>query len=461
VSKVLAEDKAEDPKKILGSPTKDLFVNILTRVLSISDAINDLIDNCIDGAKRLRPDGNYDGLHVKINITGDQFSIEDNCGGIPIDIARSYAFRFGRHRDAKNTDFSIGQFGVGMKRAFFKLGEGFYVESKAQKSEFAITVSIDEWLDQRDDNGNEDWSFEFEDDFKENMNNSEDELGTKIEINPLHKEISNYVTKTSFVEDLKSTIESKHMENIYHGINMFVNEEKLKCLRPEFSVSEKIPVAEFTKTFKNGVVLNILCGIGESIEEKGGWYIFCNDRLLLGPDQSSLTGWTGKGGGGVANYHQQFWRFRGLVYFKSENSYKLPWNTSKNNIDASSSVFLFARGKMIEMMKSVITLLNAVKKDKEKNPDGSDKTYTPYLDMINETTSINVENITKYKVEGTFKTPKVTYPKADFEKLVTISYKKPKDLADMLKKITKTTSYSKLGELTMDYFLDMEEIDHE
>lgn len=34
------------------SPTKNFFINMLTRDISLNDAILDLLDNCLDGALR-------------------------------------------------------------------------------------------------------------------------------------------------------------------------------------------------------------------------------------------------------------------------------------------------------------------------------------------------------------------------------------------------------------------------
>ena len=98
---------AEDPYAVKGEPTKGFFVYTLTKDIQLDRAIADLVDNSVDGAKRLR-DGNnpvpgptdasqqYANLFVKINVGPKEFSIEDNCGGIPIDVARRYAFKFGR-----------------------------------------------------------------------------------------------------------------------------------------------------------------------------------------------------------------------------------------------------------------------------------------------------------------------------------------------------------------------------
>lgn len=103
---------------------------MLTRDLLIARAIVDLVDNSVDGARRLRPDGNYTGLWVRIELDSDHFRIVDNCGGISVEIARDYAFRFGRPKDAQGTPGPMGQLGVGMKRTFFRLGRYFVVNQQ-------------------------------------------------------------------------------------------------------------------------------------------------------------------------------------------------------------------------------------------------------------------------------------------------------------------------------------------
>src|SRR5690242_12110940 len=121
-----------DPRRINAMPTKDFFISMLVRDIDLVDAIADLFDNCVDGARRMKPTGRYDGLTVRIKTSPSEFSITDNCGGIPVDVARSYAFRFGRPEGMPATRHGIGQFGIGMKRALFKLGRKFVVQSKTK-----------------------------------------------------------------------------------------------------------------------------------------------------------------------------------------------------------------------------------------------------------------------------------------------------------------------------------------
>lgn len=52
---------------IEGHPTKSFFIEMITRDISIEDAIMDLIDNSIDGVIRINKD-NYDGLRPLQNL---------------------------------------------------------------------------------------------------------------------------------------------------------------------------------------------------------------------------------------------------------------------------------------------------------------------------------------------------------------------------------------------------------
>src|SRR3954449_3928593 len=86
------------PHVIEASPTKDFFISMLVKDIELIPAISDLVDNAVDGARRENRDS-FDGYSVRIDLDTAQFRIADNCGGIPVDIAQKYAFRFGRPED--------------------------------------------------------------------------------------------------------------------------------------------------------------------------------------------------------------------------------------------------------------------------------------------------------------------------------------------------------------------------
>jgi hypothetical protein len=84
--------------QINAEPTKEFFVDMITRDIQLEQAVLDLVDNSVDGAKRFRSDqaNPLEGFEVKIEVSATSFSITDNCGGFDKASARNYAFRFGR-----------------------------------------------------------------------------------------------------------------------------------------------------------------------------------------------------------------------------------------------------------------------------------------------------------------------------------------------------------------------------
>src|SRR5687767_12638412 len=84
------------------SPVKSFFVLMLTRDISLEDAILDLLDNCVDGIlrskKKKKGSEPYAGFKAEIEFNRDTFTIQDNCGGIPWDL-HAYAFRMGPSRN--------------------------------------------------------------------------------------------------------------------------------------------------------------------------------------------------------------------------------------------------------------------------------------------------------------------------------------------------------------------------
>lgn len=142
-------------------PTKEFFIDMITRDIGLDECIFDLLDNSIDGAYRNRHDnGRLDGFHAEINVYADSFTIHDNCGGMKLSDATDYAFHFGRRADApKDSDRSIGLYGIGMKRAVFKIGKKIVIQSSTEshpEEAFSTTIKVDEWA------ASKEWDFTLE-----------------------------------------------------------------------------------------------------------------------------------------------------------------------------------------------------------------------------------------------------------------------------------------------------------
>ena len=89
--------------------------------MELDEAILDLLDNCVDGVLRLRgykPDAEspYRGCHAHLKFSAKEFSITDNCGGIP-GRNRGHGLSFGTPiRDEGGQDSPDGRgLWIGMK----------------------------------------------------------------------------------------------------------------------------------------------------------------------------------------------------------------------------------------------------------------------------------------------------------------------------------------------------------
>ncbi len=457
-------DIERDPNIIDAKPTKELFAHMLVRDLTLRDAIGDLVDNSADGAKKLRPDTNagksrnrlepdgmYDGLEINIEARSDQFSITDNCGGIPAELARDYAFRFGRPLDMPDTPGSVGQFGIGMKRALFKLGKQFIIESTSENSKFLIEEDVDEWLKK------DDWNFHFkelEEKEKDGDLFPEDERGTCIIVSLLREDVISNFKLEKFINALTREIEKEQLYNIHRGLKITVNDQELESKQLFLLESEAFQIAHFEKTYKiereaskGDLHVEIYAGISEDNTEHGGWYIFCNDRLIIGNDQTENSGWGEERK--IPQYHSQYNRFRGYVFFNSNNADLLPWNTVKNDMDKENPYFQAVRLEMIQLMRPVISFLNWVH-DERQNTDKPEERVL--AKAIEEATPVALSKVSN--LASKFKSP--PKPPSPASKNSRISYSKPKELVDEAKSFFDTSSASEVGSLTFDYWYAVE-----
>ncbi|MBI2928025.1 MAG: ATP-binding protein [Verrucomicrobia bacterium] len=354
-------------------PTKQFFVSMLTRDISLADAILDLIDNCLDGALRIagKKNPNYSKHTIKIDLSGDEFAIEDDCGGIPREIAIKYAFKMGREPDDdRDADAeTIGMYGVGMKRAIFKMGRDSLVRTLFDGDAFEVPISS-AWLD------NKDWE-------PLPMKDSPPETrlkkpGTRIEVRTLHPSVSRHFKNDGFINELRSAIGEHFTVFIQRGLKILVKGEETKPVMVELLVApgndDPAPFI-FTKCI-DGVEVSIAVGLNtgrepsEADDEEetsdfernrstitAGWTVFCNDRAVIVGDKSRLTGW----GDSIPLYHYQFSVITGIVEFRSASAEKLPVTTTKRALDTSSNVWLETVAKMKEGLRVWINHTNAWK----------------------------------------------------------------------------------------------------
>ncbi len=373
---------------------------MLTRDIELPDALLDLLDNCVDGIVRAgelktgspRP---YEGYAATITLMPGHFVIQDNCGGIPIETARKYAFAMGRPPEATTTDSSatVGMYGIGMKRAIFKLGTEALVESRNDEG-FVVEFTPD-WM--RDDKWDDLPMYELAAD-------KLTEKGTRIEVFELNADVSAAFSSMEWIDEFRKQVARHYSLIIGKGFRVRIgSQEELDAgigpISPEpfkllqtTKTAEGAQIAPYVYVGKLGSVdVQIFAGLyrqllseeeadeeeeTHGVSDDAGWTVACNDRVVIWKDKTRLTGW---GEASVPNYHGQFIAITGIVLLRSKDPKQLPLTTTKRGIDAASNVYSEAKDLMREATKSLTSFTNKWK----KFPDRLEGMYqqSQYVDL--------------------------------------------------------------------------------
>lgn len=435
----------DDYTKVDASPTKEFFVEMLTKDVSMAMAILDLVDNSVDGARKTTREDSLGGHSIRITFDKHKFTIEDNCGGIPLEVAMNYAFRFGRSAKAPTIEHSVGRFGVGMKRALFKIGRHFNVTTKTTQEQYRVAADVNDWLEQ------EDWEFRVT-----NVGSSDEDAvssatGTVIIVENLTREAENWFGISYNVSNLIKEISRRHQYYIDNGISIFVNGVAIPTTHIGFLVSEYPRLCPAYREYdRDGVHVRVLAGVGQSYPPDAGWYVYCNGRMVLDADRTRTTGWGEPKM--MPRFHNQYARFRGVAFFDSADSTLLPWNTTKDGVDEGVPVFLEAYRTMVSLMRPVIRFLDLVARETEK-PEG----HRPLVELLESRAALLP--IAKLGRSEEFRYEEPPPPIAPSERLVAIQYQRPAGLIDLVKKQSGVRTARAAGELTFDYFVDQEGLD--
>jgi len=351
-------------KKIHTDPTKDFFVTMITRDILLRDCIFDLLDNSIDGARR-KPSGHaakpFAGHEIRLTFDAESFCIEDNTGGILLSDAIDYAFHFGRRPDSPDVAGGIGLYGIGMKRAIFKIGRMCTVTSHAHDASFKVTIDVDEWKVA------EPWDFDYEDIQRSNAR------GTRIEITVLNDRVKEMLGDAVFKNELMKHIARDYAFFIQQGLKISVGTDAVPSYKFQLRQSEQVtPAVEQYED--NGVRVRILAGLVDDLPDdipdelkpkqvdRYGWFVICNDRVVLAADKTDATIW---GDDNFNVWHPQYNAFAGFVFFHADDQRKLPWTTTKRELDPASPLYRRAISRMKTVTQVFMDYTNRRKADIE------------------------------------------------------------------------------------------------
>lgn len=445
-----------DKTLINASPTKEFFIHMLTRDIPLTRAILDLVDNSVDGARRFRPSGDYDRLWVRMDLDATHFRIADNCGGIPVDIARDYAFRFGRPKEAEGTPGSMGQFGVGMKRTFFRLGRHIVVRSTTTVSRFTVDVDVDKWM--ADGDSPENWHFTFNE-LETGLRVKEKDTGTVIEIDRLLPNVADAFALENFRSRLAAEMSHAHALTLDRELAITLDGLPIKHDPQELFASQTLKPGFVEKIYSSKALTNksgppvrvkLYAGVSERSLHDGGWYVFCNGRQILRADQTATTVWGDRHQ--MRAYHPDFAYFRGYAYFDSDDGALLPWTTTKTGVDEDSPIYKAVQQEMVEMTRPVLAFLSNLVKEKAAD-DGTGSLEK----AISGAKVIQVQTVIQPRV---FTAPLPT-PIPAGPRMQKIQYFKPAAEVEKAKQLLKVRSFTAVGEKTFEYFLRYEAEDSE
>lgn len=461
-----------DPNYVSAGPTKRFFVEMLTRDIELQDAILDLLDNCVDGILRIIKDNQelaqsdtpYAGFQAEINFSRDYFSIKDNCGGIPKRVAKEQAFMMGRS-DERDRDLpTVGMYGIGMKRAIFKMGRSCSVKSYTQEGAFEVIISP-EWM------SSEEWGLELNE--IENVDGIPH--GTSINITHLNQPISNlFEDNQPIYQELPNRIAQFYNFIIAKGFKIFVNGREVITRQIQLIISEDgVPKSGTVSPYiykadLDGVDVSLAVGFyrrmpdTEEVDDEqiyrrssadSGWTVVCNDRVVIYNDKSIMTGW---GEAGVPAYHTQFIGIVGVVFFQSTDASKLPLTTTKRGVEASSPLYLHVKNYMRQGLKKFTDYTNHWKVDIA----GERRNYASAVPMdiksIMEIDTGNWTRVANKPNETRLDLPLARPVEADPLKQIKYSKRESEILAvkELLFGPDSTARPTEIGEATFNYFFD-------
>jgi len=159
---------------------------------------------------------------------------------------------------------------------------------------------------------------------------------------------------------MEEKISLAHALFIKSGVKIFINGKRLSPAMPEFA-SKTVEVAVHKAKVKDVDVIITVglkkpVGLKKRTEDLGGWYLFCNGRMILKADRSERTGW---GHDDHPVWHNKYNMFLGQVLFFCKAPDRLPWTTTKDDVQLDLPLYRECLTRMKVQATPVLTYLSS------------------------------------------------------------------------------------------------------
>jgi len=345
--------------KAKANPEKRFFISLITRDIGLADAIVDLTDNSVNAAmkplrnsfssssdflKLVRKRDASPAVTIKIVFDKSRVSVTDNAAGIDFEAAYNEVFRFGHSEDHHETRDRLSVYGIGMKRALFKIGKKISMISDHKEGGFSLNLDVDSW----ENDESVPWTFPIA------KRPPTPKTGTSIVITELNDEIRGRLSNERFQFELIEKLSKVYSYFMGRVVDITVNGKPVN--RTEFEIGENYAHDKFTV---GAVDCSITAGIasptgGVFLAEASGWFVFCNFRTVLYADKTPTTGW----GGALPLFQPKHRPFLGIVSFTSASPEELPWTTTKGAINEDNIAWQDAKLRMSAVAKPIIRVLD-------------------------------------------------------------------------------------------------------
>jgi len=148
----------------------------------------------------------------------------------------------------------MGQFGVGMKRTFFRLGRHFVVRSTTSESRFAVDEDVDRWMEEADTPDN--WHFKFRE-LETDLHVKEKDTGTLIEVDRLLPSVKEAFALENFRSRLAEELSHAHALTLDRELAITLNGLPIRHDPQELFTSNLLKPGYAEKTYGSKLLVVI------------------------------------------------------------------------------------------------------------------------------------------------------------------------------------------------------------